>query len=55
MKNFQLVASPENGVVAGPEHEKVILQFGKVGLDMFTAFQAFALCLSSFDTTITCE
>ncbi|XWS53678.1 hypothetical protein CRYUN_Cryun10bG0021100 [Craigia yunnanensis] len=27
MKNFQLVASPENGP-AGPEHEKIILQFG---------------------------
>ncbi|KAK6130475.1 hypothetical protein DH2020_035789 [Rehmannia glutinosa] len=57
VKNFQLVASPENGV-AGPEHDKVILQFGKVGKDVFTmdyrypisAFQAFAICLSSFDT-----
>ncbi|KAK4379975.1 hypothetical protein RND71_001837 [Anisodus tanguticus] len=63
VKNFQLVASPENGVVAGPEHEKVILQFGKVGKDMFTmdyryplsAFQAFTICLSSFDTKIACE
>lgn len=62
VKNFQLVASPENGV-AGPEHEKVILQFGKVGKDMFTmdyryplsAFQAFTICLSSFDTKIACE
>lgn len=62
VKNFQLVASPENGV-AGPEHDKVILQFGKVGKDMFTmdyryplsAFQAFAICLSSFDTKIACE
>ncbi|XP_009624999.1 tubby-like F-box protein 3 isoform X2 [Nicotiana tomentosiformis] len=62
VKNFQLVASPENGV-AGPEHEKVILQFGKVGKDVFTmdyryplsAFQAFAICLSSFDTKIACE
>ncbi|KAL0376521.1 UNVERIFIED_CONTAM: Tubby-like F-box protein 3 [Sesamum calycinum] len=35
VKNFQLVASPENGV-AGPEHDKVILQFGKVGKDVFT-------------------
>ncbi|KAK9113902.1 hypothetical protein Syun_020699 [Stephania yunnanensis] len=43
-----------------PEHEKVILQFGKVGKDLFTmdyrypisAFQAFAICLSSFDTKI---
>ncbi|GLU03420.1 hypothetical protein SLE2022_206220 [Rubroshorea leprosula] len=62
VKNFQLVASPENGV-AGPEHENVILQFGKVGKDVFTmdyqypisAFQAFAICLSSFDTKIACE
>ncbi|KAA0049438.1 tubby-like F-box protein 3 [Cucumis melo var. makuwa] len=62
VKNFQLVASPENGV-AGPEHEKIILQFGKVGKDIFTmdyrypisAFQAFAICLSSFDTKIACE
>ncbi|KAK4477937.1 hypothetical protein RD792_017202 [Penstemon davidsonii] len=62
LKNFQLVASPENSVV-GPEHDKVILQFGKVGKDVFTmdyrypisAFQAFALCLSSFDTKIACE
>ncbi|KAK4586859.1 hypothetical protein RGQ29_023861 [Quercus rubra] len=59
VKNFQLVASPENGP-AGPEHEKIILQFGKVGRDLFTmdfrypisAFQAFAICLSSFDTKI---
>ncbi|KAK8972773.1 hypothetical protein V6N11_019908 [Hibiscus sabdariffa] len=28
VKNFQLVASPENGP-AGPEHDKIILQFGK--------------------------
>ncbi|KAK9139455.1 hypothetical protein Scep_009136 [Stephania cephalantha] len=62
VKNFQLVASPENGP-GGPEHEKVILQFGKVGKDLFTmdyrypisAFQAFAICLSSFDTKIACE
>lgn len=63
VKNFQLVASPENGVAAGQEHENVILQFGKVGKDVFTmdyqypisAFQAFAICLSSFDTKIACE
>ncbi|CAI0626964.1 unnamed protein product [Linum tenue] len=62
VKNFQLVAAPENGV-AGPEHEQIILQFGKVGKDLFTmdyrypisAFQAFAICLSSFDTKIACE
>ncbi|XP_075486868.1 tubby-like F-box protein 6 [Primulina tabacum] len=62
VKNFQLVASPENGLV-GPEHDKIILQFGKVGKDVFTmdyrypisAFQAFTICLSSFDTKIACE
>ncbi|GLT99205.1 hypothetical protein SLE2022_166580 [Rubroshorea leprosula] len=62
VKNFQLVASPENRP-ASPEHEKIILQFGKVGKDLFTmdyrypisAFQAFAICLSSFDTKIACE
>ncbi|GMI64112.1 tubby like protein 3 [Hibiscus trionum] len=55
IKNFQLVASPGNG--------KVILQFGKVGKDLFnmdyrypiSAFQAFAICLSSFDTKVACE
>ncbi|XP_041022539.1 tubby-like F-box protein 3 [Juglans microcarpa x Juglans regia] len=62
VKNFQLVASPENGAT-GQEYENVILQFGKVGKDVFTmdyqypisAFQAFAICLSSFDTKIACE
>ncbi|URD93942.1 tubby-like F-box protein [Musa troglodytarum] len=62
VKNFQLVASDEIGS-AGQEQEKVILQFGKVGKDLFTmdysypisAFQAFAICLSSFDTKIACE
>lgn len=62
VKNFQLVASAENGP-AGSEHDKIILQFGKVGKDLFTmdyrypisAFQAFAICLSSFDTKIACE
>ncbi|XP_037466701.1 tubby-like F-box protein 12 [Triticum dicoccoides] len=45
------------------DHEKVILQFGKVTKDMFTmdyryplsAFQAFAICLTSFDTKLACE
>ncbi|TVU16693.1 hypothetical protein EJB05_40268 [Eragrostis curvula] len=44
-------------------HDTVILQFGKVAKDMFTmdyryplsAFQAFAICLTSFDTKIACE
>ncbi|CAN8313296.1 unnamed protein product [Cochlearia groenlandica] len=73
VKNFQLVASRHplpttQGAAAGgpPQHQeqdKVILQFGKVGKDMFTmdyryplsAFQAFAICLSSFDTKLACE
>ncbi|KAM3410712.1 hypothetical protein ACQJBY_002752 [Aegilops geniculata] len=46
-----------------PEQDKIILQFGKVSKDMFTmdyryplsAFQAFAMCLSSFDTKLACE
>lgn len=72
VKNFQLIAATQPS--AGPptpsqqpsqpsDHDKVILQFGKVGKDMFTmdyryplsAFQAFAICLSSFDTKLACE
>lgn len=62
IKNFQLVASLKNGVLEQAQ-ENVILQFGKVGKDVFTmdfqypisAFEAFAICLSSFDTKIACE
>lgn len=64
VKNFQLVAAvkPEHNVSA-IEQDKVILQFGKIGKDIFTmdyryplsAFQAFAICLSSFDTKPACE
>lgn len=64
VKNFQLVASadPSQNIPAA-EQEKVILQFGKIGKDIFTmdyryplsAFQAFAICLSSFDTKPACE
>ncbi|KAK2994159.1 hypothetical protein RJ640_020964 [Escallonia rubra] len=64
VKNFQLVASvgPSQNVPAA-EQEKVILQFGKIGKDIFTmdfryplsAFHAFATCLSSFDTKPACE
>lgn len=64
VKNFQLVASvdPSHNVSAA-EQDKVILQFGKIGKDIFTmdyryplsAFQAFAICLSSFDTKPACE
>lgn len=72
VKNFQLIAATQppasNGAPLGSqpnqlEHDKVILQFGKIGKDMFTmdyryplsAFQAFAICLSSFDTKLACE
>ncbi|KAH9329316.1 hypothetical protein KI387_001424 [Taxus chinensis] len=64
VKNFQLVAATEpTQPVSQSDHDKVILQFGKVGRDMFTmdyryplsAFQAFAICLSSFDTKLACE
>ncbi|KAL6955829.1 hypothetical protein U1Q18_049832 [Sarracenia purpurea var. burkii] len=64
VKNFQLVAAVEPCQnVPATEQEKVILQFGKIGKDVFTmdycyplsAFQAFAICLSSFDTKPVCE
>ena len=64
VKNFQLVAAVEPCLnVPVEEQEKVILQFGKIGKDIFTmdyryplsAFQAFAICLSSFDTKPACE
>lgn len=64
VKNFQLVAAvdPSFGVSLA-EQEKVILQFGKIGKDIFTmdyryplsAFQAFAICLTTFDTKPACE
>ncbi|KAI3451675.1 hypothetical protein Pfo_008340 [Paulownia fortunei] len=64
VKNFQLVAAVDPSVnIPAAEQEKVILQFGKIGKDIFTmdyryplsAFQAFAICLSSFDTKPACE
>ncbi|KAJ4834168.1 Tubby-like F-box protein 8 [Turnera subulata] len=70
VKNFQLIAAqsaagapPAPSQTAQSDHDKIILQFGKVGKDMFTmdyryplsAFQAFAICLSSFDTKLACE
>lgn len=64
VKNFQLVASvdPSQPGAKGDE-ETVLLQFGKVGDDMFTmdyrqplsAFAAFAICLTSFGTKLACE
>nr|XP_043633885.1 tubby-like F-box protein 5 [Erigeron canadensis]XP_043633886.1 tubby-like F-box protein 5 [Erigeron canadensis] len=64
VKNFQLVASVDSSYnVSEAEQNKVILQFGKIGQDIFTmdyryplsAYQAFAICLSSFDTKPACE
>nr|KYP61425.1 Tubby-like F-box protein 8 [Cajanus cajan] len=73
VKNFQLIASTQPAAGAGApvpssqpaqsDHDKIILQFGKVGKDIFTmdyryplsAFQAFAICLTSFDTKLACE
>ncbi|XP_024357068.1 tubby-like F-box protein 3 [Physcomitrium patens] len=71
VKNFQLVAATSVKAVSAAattssssaDHDKVLLQFGKIGKDMFTmdyryplsAFQAFAICLSSFDTKLACE
>ncbi|CAH2051345.1 unnamed protein product, partial [Thlaspi arvense] len=64
VKNFQLVADIDPSLDATPEeHDRVILQFGKIGKDIFTmdyryplsAFQAFAICISSFDTKPACE
>eukprot|EP00850_Spirogloea_muscicola_P007018 SM000034S12772 [mRNA] locus=s34:668587:670702:- [translate_table: standard] len=55
------------GAAAAPSSSSsdkpVLLQFGKIGKDTFTmdyryplsAFQAFAICLSSFDTKVACE
>ncbi|GLD94521.1 hypothetical protein PINS_up003132 [Pythium insidiosum] len=55
VKNFQLV-TPE-------DQETIVLQFGRVGKDLFTMdfrwplcpFQAFAITLSSFDSKLACE
>ncbi|XP_023517062.1 tubby-like F-box protein 5 isoform X1 [Cucurbita pepo subsp. pepo] len=64
VKNFQLVVDVDPALnVSVEEQEKIILQFGKIGTDIFTmdyryplsAFQAFAICLSSFDTKPACE
>ncbi|KAG5612382.1 hypothetical protein H5410_023663 [Solanum commersonii] len=64
VKNFQLAAAvdPSHYIPAAVQ-ETTILQFGKIGKDIFTmdycyplsAFQAFAICLSSFDTKPACE
>lgn len=64
VKNFQLVATADPSQLGGRGDEDVVLlQFGKVAEDMFTmdyrqplsAFQAFAICLSSFGMKLACE
>ncbi|KAK4773289.1 hypothetical protein SAY87_028308 [Trapa incisa] len=75
VKNFQLIAANPPSSTTGSipslsqpgssqsDQDKIILQFGKVGKDMFTmdyryplsAFQAFAICMTSFDTKLACE
>lgn len=64
VKNFQLVATVDQSQPGGKgDEETVLLQFGKVGDDHFTmdyrqplsAFQAFAICLTSFGTKLACE
>lgn len=64
VKNFQLVATIDQSRPGGKgDEETVLLQFGKVGGNTFTmdymqplsAFQAFAICLTSFGTKVACE
>ncbi|XP_073029598.1 tubby-like F-box protein 7 isoform X2 [Primulina eburnea] len=64
VKNFQLVATMDQSQPGGKgDEETVLLQFGKVGDDTFSmdyrqplsAFQAFAICLTSFGTKLACE
>ncbi|XP_074302346.1 tubby-like F-box protein 7 [Silene latifolia] len=64
VKNFQLIATQDQSQPGGKgDEEVVLLQFGKVGDDTFTmdyrqplsAFQAFAICLTSFGTKLACE
>ncbi|XP_042030729.1 tubby-like F-box protein 7 [Salvia splendens] len=64
VKNFQMVATIDQSKPDGKgDAETVVLQFGKVSDDTFTmdyrqplsAFQAFAICLSSFGTKLACE
>ena len=55
VKNFQLVQPDQPGLI--------LPQFGRVGKDEFTMdfraplspFQAFSICLSSFDSKIACD
>ncbi|KAJ6979796.1 tubby-like F-box protein 7 isoform X2 [Populus alba x Populus x berolinensis] len=60
VKNFQLAATMDQSQPGGRGDEDTVLQFGKVGDDTFTmdyrlplsAFQAFAICLTSFGTKL---
>ena len=53
----------EEGEKGGAPKDNVVLQFGKIHEDIFTmdfqwpfsALQAFAVCLSSFDSKLACE
>ncbi|XP_018428156.1 PREDICTED: tubby protein-like [Nanorana parkeri] len=55
VKNFQIINAEDN--------EYIVMQFGRVAEDVFTmdfryplcALQAFAICLSSFDSKLACE
>lgn len=64
VKNFQLaVEADPNQPKPLVDKEIAVLQFGKIGDDLFTmdyrqplsAFQAFAICLTSFGTKLACE
>ncbi|GJM93068.1 hypothetical protein PR202_ga09592 [Eleusine coracana subsp. coracana] len=64
VKNFQLISPMQPGVSWGDQDdEMVILQFGKIEDDVFTmdyrqplsAFQAFAICLTSFGSKFALE
>ncbi|KAI3736976.1 hypothetical protein L2E82_26967 [Cichorium intybus] len=63
VKNFQLAVDLPCNSQSMEQQDDVILQFGKIGKDIFTmdygyplsTFQAFAICLSSFDTKPICE
>ncbi|XP_057539983.1 tubby-like F-box protein 7 [Amaranthus tricolor] len=64
VKNFQLIATVDQSQPDGKgDEEVVLLQFGKVGDHTFTmdyrqplsAFQAFAICLTSFGKKLACE
>ncbi|XP_076899650.1 tubby-like F-box protein 6 [Bidens hawaiensis] len=63
VKNFQLAVDPPLNDQSNGQQDDVVLQFGKIGKDIFTmdyrypisTFQAFAICLSSFDTKPACE